>query len=152
MSKPLTLVLFLLLLSSTSLCSQDAYIALLGSDIQAEKLELITETMDFTAEEAEEFWPVYAKYAVELNKINKETVQLINEYSKSIDNMSNDQAEALMAKWFELRERRLQLKKDYFQKYKEALSVTRAVKLIQLENQINMLTDLKIASQLPLIE
>ena len=53
---------------------------------------------------------------------------------------------------FELEKRRTKLKKKYFKKFEKAVSAVVAAKFIQIENQINLLVDLQIASELPLIE
>jgi hypothetical protein len=44
------------------------------------------------------------------------------------------------------------IKEKVFQKFERALSATIAAKFIQIENQINLLYDLQIASVLPLIK
>ena len=53
---------------------------------------------------------------------------------------------------FALEKRRTKLKKKYFKKFEKALSAITAAKFIQVENQINLLIDLQIASDLPLIK
>jgi hypothetical protein len=53
---------------------------------------------------------------------------------------------------FALEKRRTKLKKKYFKKVEKALSATIAAKFIQVESQINLLADLQIASELPLIK
>jgi hypothetical protein len=51
-----------------------------------------------------------------------------------------------------LEKRRTKLKKKYFKKFEKALSAVVAAKFVQVENQINLLIDLQIASELPLIK
>jgi len=51
-----------------------------------------------------------------------------------------------------LEKKRTKLKKKYFKRFERALSATIAAKFIQVENQINLLIDLQIASELPLIK
>ena len=50
-----------------------------------------------------------------------------------------------------LEENRTDLKKKYFERFREALSPIQAARFLQTENQINLLIDLQIASQIPLI-
>jgi len=63
------------------------------------------------------------------------------------------------AKAYELAERaldyeagRVKLKRHYFQKFSKALSPQTAVRFFQMENQIQALVDLQIASELPLVK
>ncbi len=52
---------------------------------------------------------------------------------------------------FDLQKKRLGLKQDYLKKFGEVIAPARAVKFMQVMNQIEMIIDIQIASQLPLI-
>ncbi len=130
----------------------DAYIELLRSDIRAGKVELITQVMEFTAEQSSAFWPLHREYELELSKINDDKVKLIKEYAQVWDQMTNQKAREMVKTMFDLQEKRLKLKKSYYKKFEKALSSIIAAKFIQLENQINTIIDMQIAQEYPLIE
>ena len=130
----------------------DAYIELLRSDIRAGKVELITQVMEFTAEQSSAFWPLHREYELELSKINDDKVKLIKEYAQIWDQMTNQKAREMVKTMFDLQEKRLKLKKSYYKKFEKALSSIIAAKFIQLENQINTIIDMQIAQEYPLIE
>ena len=152
--KKLLLVIIVLLLANTVCYGKgvDAYIQLLRSDARTQKAAVITEAMQFTDEESNAFWPVYREYELELSKIIDDRIELIKDYIQNYDILTDEKAKVLARQVFTLEKRRTKLKKKYFKRFSRALSATIAAKFIQVENQINLLIDLQIASELPLIE
>ena len=152
-----TLFVFLgLLLIGTAAQGQDydvdAYLEMLRSDVKTEKIAIITEVMDFTEEESSAFWPEYRKYEFDLAKITDQRIALIKDFAAHYDKMTDEKAKELIDTSIKLQEKRLDLKKKYFKSFQKVLPTIKAAKLIQLENQINLLIDLQIAAELPLIE
>ena len=66
--------------------------------------------------------------------------------------LSDEKAKELMKGAFQLRESKLKTQKKYHGKIEKTLSPVLAARWVQVENQIDMLIDLQIASALPLIE
>ena len=150
MKKLLFIIVFVLVTSVGY--AQEAYIELLRSDVKTKKVAIITEVMQFTNEEANAFWPVYREYEVELSKMGDARIALIRDYARNYDTMTDEKAKELIQRALKLEERRTKLKKRYFKKFDKALSSKTVAKFFQLENQINLLIDLQIASELPLIK
>jgi hypothetical protein len=126
-----------------------AYAMLLRADLKTQRKEIITELMQFDDEDAAKFWPLFEQYDAELSKIGDGRMALIVEYARNYENLTNDQADSLMSKAFELEVQRAQLKKKYFDRMKEALSATQATRFFLVENQIQHIIDLQISSGLP---
>ncbi|MHC4455286.1 MAG: hypothetical protein ACYSWS_11450 [Planctomycetota bacterium] len=153
MKKLLFIIIVLLLANSVSYGSGvDAYIQLLRSDARTQKATVIADAMQFTDKESSAFWPVYREYELELSKIIDDRIELIKDYAENYDKLTDEKSRELARKVFAMEKRRTKLKKKYFKKISRALSATIAAKFIQVENQINLLIDLQIASQLPLIK
>ncbi len=152
--KKLLLVIIVLIMANTVAYGKgvDAYVELLKSDVRTQKVAIITEVMQFTAEESSAFWPVHREYDLELSGIIDDRIELIQDYVQNYDNLTDKKARELVNKVFALEKRRTKLKKKYFWKIERALSATIAAKFIQVENQISLLIDLQIASELPLIK
>jgi len=132
--------------------AQEAYIELLRSDIRAKKVAIITEVMQFTDAQARAFWPVYREYDLELSKIGDARVELIKDYARYYEKMTDEKAKELIQRALKLDERTTKLQKKYFEKFDKALPSKTVAKFFQLENQIDLLIDLQIASELPLIK
>ena len=152
--KKLLLIIIVLLLVNTVAYGKDvdAYVELLKSDVRTQKVAIISKALQFTNEESSAFWPVHREYELELSKIIDDRIELINNYVQNYDNLTDEKARELARKVFALEKKRTKLKKKYFKRFERALSATIAAKFIQVENQINLLIDLQIASKLPLIK
>jgi hypothetical protein len=153
MKKLLLVIVALFLVNTVSYGGDvEAYIELLKSDLRTQKVAVLTEAMRFTDEGSTAFWPIHREYELELSKIIDDRIELIKDYAQNYDNLTNEKAKEIAGKVFDLEKRRTKLKKKYFKKFEKALSAVIAAKFVQVENQINLLIDLQIASELPLIK
>jgi hypothetical protein len=124
----------------------------LRADVKTERKHIITQMMQFNTDEAAKFWPIFYQYDAELNKIADGRIQLIVDYARNYENLSDDQAGALMTQAFELEAQRAMLKKKYFDKMKTAIGATQAAKFYLIENQIQHILDLQISAELPTMQ
>jgi hypothetical protein len=120
--------------------------------LKTQRKEIITELMQFDDEDAAKFWPLFQEYDGALTKIGDGRLALIVEYARNYQNLTNDQADTLMSKAFELEAQRAELKKKYFDKMKAAVSATQAMRFFLIENQIQHIIDLQISSGLPVAQ
>jgi hypothetical protein len=129
-----------------------AYVTLLRTDIKAERKDIINAIMQFNDSDATKFWPIFQEYDAELTTIGDGRMKLIVDYARNYENLTNEQADALMSKAFELEAQRAILKKKYFDKMKAQLSATQAAKFFLVENQIQHIIDLQISASLPVVQ
>lgn len=66
--------------------------------------------------------------------------------------MDDAKADELAQRVMALEEQRTALRKKYYELMKEVLPTVLVVRFLQLDNQVQMLIDLQIASNLPIIE
>lgn len=64
-------------------------IELLRADLRTKKMQLIADRMQLTREEADIFWPLYRKYAVESAAINDKKIAMMEVYRKSYESLSD---------------------------------------------------------------
>ena len=140
----------LLLVASTAF-AQDGYIELLRSDIRTEKIAIVTDVMQLSGEQSEQFWKVYKEYDHEMSKVNDLRIALIKDYAEHYEKMTDEKALEIIAKSSEFQDKRMDLRKKYFQEFLEVLPATKAARFMQLDHQISLLIDLQIAAELPLI-
>ena len=129
-----------------------AYVTLLRPDIKAERKDIINAIMQFNDSDATKFWPIFQQYDAERTTIGDGRMKLIVDYARNYENLTNEQADALMSKAFELEAQRAILKKKYFDKMKAQLSATQAAKFFLVENQIQHIIDLQISASLPVVQ
>lgn len=131
--------------------NSEQMIELVRTDIQKQRVAIIGEAMQFTADEAAAFWPIYEQYEAERSEIGEQRVALIMDYAEHFQMMTDEKAAELGARALELEEARTALKKKYFEKLKSEMSPVTAARFLQVENQLTMVLDLQVASQVPLI-
>jgi hypothetical protein len=150
--KALFLTISLLLATAIFAQDLDNYIELLRSDVKTQKRAIITEVMNFTELEASAFWPVYRAYEMELDKLGDARLLLIKDYANNSENMTDAKAKEIIEKSIKFQKDRLDVKAKFFTEFCKVLPVTKAARLTQVENQIQLLLDLQIAGELPLVE
>jgi polyhydroxyalkanoate synthesis regulator phasin len=129
-----------------------AFVELARKDVQLQKATIIAENLPLTEGEAAEFWPLHREYEGELIGLNDRKLAMIEDYLARQGSMSEEQARELARDAFDLEEKRTDLKRKYFRKFQEAIPAVKAARFFQIENQLNMVLDLRVAAALPLIK
>jgi hypothetical protein len=143
-------------MSSASASNQDlnirAYVELLRSDIRKSKSKVVGQVMQFDADQAAAFWPIYKQFEADLSKIGDRTAAAVKNYTDNYFQMTDDLADHLANEVLTVEQERNDLKRQYYQKFKKALDPITAARFLQVENQLERLVDLQVASQLPVIQ
>jgi Spy/CpxP family protein refolding chaperone len=129
----------------------DSDIQLMRSDVQADKNEIITHTMQFTDAESTAFWPVYRDYARDQQVIGDQRVQVIKDYASSYDSLDDTKAKDLMQRMINIEDKTLNLREDYWPKFMKVLGAKRAAKFYQVDNRLSLIINLQLAAAVPLI-
>jgi len=129
-----------------------AYVELLRSDVQKSKAQVMGTVMGLDADDAAKFWPVYKEFQSELAGIGDKVGALIKTYASHYEDMKPEVADGLATKLLDLERQRNELKKKYYQRFKTATDPITAMRFLQVENQLERLIDLQIASELPVIQ
>ena len=129
----------------------EQFFDLLRQDIEKDRIALVGAAMGFTAEQASAFWPIYEEYTAELNQLGDREVEIILDYSRSYQTMTDDKARELAKGVLAVDGERIALLGRYFDRIDEALGAIIAARFIQVENQLNNLIDVQVASEIPLI-
>jgi len=130
----------------------DQQAALLRRDIRSEKKQIIAANLKLTDQEAEKFWPIYDKYTSELMKINDGKYELIKQYAKEFDTMTDERLDTSVKKWLELDQAVTQLRVKYLPTFRKSTSAKCTARFYQLDRRIGQLMDLQIASKIPLVQ
>jgi hypothetical protein len=148
--KKLMLIVALFTITNIYAQSVDDFIALLKSDVQSDKIAIITEVMTFTDQQAEVFWPIYNDFSYELLKLSDVRVANIKDFAANYDSLTDEKANQLIKNAFDFQGDRLDLNEKYYDKFADALTPTVAAKYMQLEYEIQLIIDLSVNSNLPL--
>jgi hypothetical protein len=129
----------------------DAYIKLLRSDVRKDKSQIIGQVMQFDTDQSAAFWPIYKEFQGELTQNGDQVVALVKKYAANYDDMTEEVADQLATKLLDIEQQRNALKRKYYERFKVALDPISAARFLQVENQIEKVIDLQIASRLPVI-
>jgi hypothetical protein len=157
MNKKVVVVLMLVgvsFLSGSRVSAQTATeqeIELLRKDIRSQKKQLIALNLSLTAKEATNFWPVYDQYQAEYKKIGDAKVALIMEYAQNLGTMTDEQALDYLKRSEEISESVIQLRNKYVPLVNQVLPGKKTATFFQLERRIELLVEVQLASQIPLL-
>jgi hypothetical protein len=132
--------------------SIDQDIAMLRKDLRSQRKKLIAANMSLTADEAEKFWPIYDQYVSELVQTNNTKYELIKQYVQNSGTLTADQADSAVKRWLNVDESVTQLRQKYLPIFRKVLSAQKTALYYQLDRRVQLMIDLQLASQLPLIE
>lgn len=130
----------------------ESYIALLRSDVQADKTDILRRKLALSNDDAKKFWPLQRKYEYDLGKLGDEHLDIVRGYALNWDNMSDQTARELGKRFLDYQKKRLELHEKYFDRFSKELSPTIAAKFFQIEIQMENMVDIGIASAVPLIQ
>src|SRR5687768_10825004 len=125
-------------------------VELVRKDVRTEKALILAQNIDFTNDEAVDFWPLYTEYETELSKWYDQRFGLLKGYFESHATMTDDQTTKLAGDVFSLEEKRTDLKRKYYKKFSKIIGPKKAARFFQIENQLNSLIDMRIAAEVPL--
>ena len=144
-------IILVLMLLPAIVIAQDKYIELLRANLKTERVAIITEAMELTAKESEVFWPVYRDYDHERTKLADTRIAILRDYASNYGNLTDEKAQDIVYRIFDLERDLLDLEEKYFVRMRREMSATTAARFFQVENQLNMLIQMQVSSELPLV-
>ena len=138
--------------NTTGLILSDKDIDLLRRDVRSHKKQLIAANLKLTDVEATKFWPIYDQYTQEQIKINDQKLALIKEYAANWGNITDTEADLYLRKSLAVDDAMSALRSKYVPIVRGALPGTKTATFFQLDRRINMMIDLQLASQIPLVQ
>ena len=131
-----------------------AYVDVIRAELSEGKVNLISDVLNLSDKEAEIFWTIYHEYEIELFEIGDRRLELIERFVAAHQGkvLGDSEAEAMAADWFKLSTDRIALFKKYHGIIAKRLSPLIAIQFVQIENRVNMVIDIMIASELPLFK
>lgn len=127
-TKKITITLLLLTIGISTIFAQRRGES--NEKIESFQVAFFTQKLDLTADEAKAFWPIYNQYKIELKALKTEQQQLMKgDYS----GMSDKELDKLIAQRFEIKQKQLDLEKQYYLKFKKVLPMEKVAKLPHVE-------------------
>lgn len=120
--------------------------------IQADKKLLVAANMGLTEKEAKAFWPVYESYQKDLGLLNGRMLELIKDFAKNYQTMSDETAKQLVGEYLAIEGDRVTLKQSYLPKLRQALPEKKVARYIQIESKVEAVIRYELAEGIPLVK
>lgn len=128
---------FALLVTSISFGQRRADKGEMSEKLKAKKIAYIIESLDMTAEESEQFWPIYNEYKDEMKALHSD--------ARVNTDMSEEEAKAYLSARLDRDRTEIKLKEEYNERFLSVISAKKLVKLSYAERKFKheMLNDIK---------
>lgn len=136
MKKPLYILTILVFFLTTAVFSQHTKVS--KDKIRAYKIARITEKLNLSEKEAQQFWPIYNSHEIALEKLRKEESSSIKKLfvnGNNIDNISESKAKEIMASIESRRDKMHSINQEYFKKLKKIFTYKKILKLKVAERE-----------------
>jgi Spy/CpxP family protein refolding chaperone len=130
----------------------DLDIELLRKDLRSQKKQLVAANLKLTDDQATKFWPVYDQYIAEQVKIHDQKYALIKELAASWGSISDAKAEDMTRRALAVDQQVTQLRIKYLPNFIKVLPGKQVATFFQIDRRLQMMVDLQLMSQLPLIQ
>jgi len=122
------------------------------NEMQSVRADLVAKGLTLSADQAAKFWPLFEQYQKEQNEIIDGQIKAVKQYADSYDKMDDKEVQSLAERWFKLQKDRIDLRRDYFKKISKAVSPKTAARFVQVEDRIDMLLNLQLAANIPMLK
>jgi hypothetical protein len=152
MRNKITILLATLLLLTPALALADEASELKKKIFMDQKKLVVMENMEFTEQEAQQFWPVYEKHQEKLFKSSLQLVNVIASYASVYKEMKNDEALALLDEFQQAQKQRLDILHQYATDLKKNLPGTKVMRSLQVEYKLQAIARFEMAKNIPLAQ
>lgn len=96
-----------------------------GERMEAKKIAWLTTKLELSTDDAKIFWPIYNDYTKELSNLRRERSKKMISFKKikEIDDLSDEEIQALILNDFNFRQRDLNIERRYYNKFKSTLPI-----------------------------
>lgn len=120
--------------------------------IQANRTQIVLNTLRLSEEQIEAFSPVYLDYWEEINDQNTRLTDLILDYAANFEDLSDDRAISMLDEYLDIQRRKAAVKKKHVRKFKRVLNPKKLVQLYQIENKMDAIIMMELAAEVPLVK
>jgi hypothetical protein len=146
------IITLLVLLTSVASASAQDLLEMVKRDINSERRTIVAEALTIPLDQETEFWKMYNEMEQELDILTDKRAKNIEKFADNYENITDDVADDLAKTYFDIISARTKINKAYYKKASKLLSKKEAARFVQLLGQIQLLIDIQIAAEVPLIK
>jgi hypothetical protein len=121
------------------------------AEMQTAKSDVLAKNLTLTAEQAAKFWPAFGNYQKLQNEIIGEQLKGIQQYVTAGEGLDDATALTLMNAHFARDTKMNALRQQWLAEFQKILPTRLAVRAMQIDRRLSLLSQLEIASRIPLV-
>lgn len=130
--------------------SQTDVVWLSVATIRLQRQYLVASAMNLTESESMAFWPVYQEYWLEMGALRDRQWQLIDAFVTAHASLTDEQADAMINEYLNIRQEEFAIKQKYVERFKAALPAVKVARYYQIENKLDSVIQYELAKRIPL--
>jgi hypothetical protein len=123
----------------------------LQKDVATLRMDAMQGTIQLQPGEASTFWTIYEEFLAEMNVRVAGRTELLRDYAVQYAGLTDEQAIAMGNRAIEMEMDRMGLISEYFQRISTEVSGVTAAQFYQIEQQTDLLINLRLAMEVPII-
>lgn len=118
--------------------------------IETDQRSLYALNLGLTEQESRAFWPIYDEYESAIKKVTDRRLALLNEFAGKYHQLTDADAESLLARLWESEQESLRIRQRYARKVQQVLPGVKALRYVQVQARIENALMGKFISLVPL--
>ena len=123
----------------------------LQADLKTDRQAVVAANLPLTEGEARAFWPAYKEYRGEVEKAADRMAKLLSAYGANYEAMNDTRAGAFFNEWLSIERERAAAREKHVPKIRAILPAMKAARFFQIENKLDAIVNLALASEIPLV-
>ena len=120
--------------------------------IRANRKAMVAVNLKLSDAEAAAFWPVYDRYQNEINTLGDRLVTVIEDYSASFKDLSNEKAVKLAQDYLGIEADRVKVRQTYLDEMAKILPGRTVARFFQIENKMDAVMRYDLAATIPVVD
>lgn len=122
---------------------------LTGEVIRNQRRDLVAQVLPLDASEAEAFWPLYAEYRQEMDRVDGQRVEVLDEYVLKYGILSSNEADELIDGTLGAMKAEWDIKSKYVRKLRRILPERKVARFLQIEAKLDAVVAYELAEAIP---
>ena len=123
----------------------------LQAEVKADRQAVVAANLPLSDTESRAFWPVYKAYRAEIETLANRMAKLIVDFAGNFDAVTDAKAQGYFKELIAIERDRLAVREKFAPQVKSALPVEKAVRFFQIENKLDAVVNMGLASSIPLV-
>lgn len=137
--------------SAASVPSQEELVTQFRDDLRAKRADITAKNLTMTAEQAAKFWPLFEQFQKEQTVIVDEQIKATQKYAEKFEGLSDADAQTYVNALLTRDQKIHDLRVKWLAKFQTVVPIKTAARAIQLDRRLGLVTQVRLAAQIPLV-